>query len=89
LLPYPLTRWALNRARDELSVPSVFYIHPWEIDPDQPRQTKAPLLSRFRHYLNLSRTEGRLRRLLKDFTWTRMDEAFSLEETPSPPLLKT
>lgn len=89
LLPYGLTRWALRRARRELSVPSIFYVHPWEIDPDQPRQTEAPALSRFRHYLNLSRTEERLRRLLKDFKWTRMDEAFSIEKMPSPPLLKT
>lgn len=87
LLPYALTRWGLKRARQELAVPSVFYIHPWEIDPDQPRQTEAPALSRFRHYLNLSRTEERLRRLLKDFKWTRMDEAFAIENAPSPPLL--
>src|SRR5437667_316642 len=55
---------------------AVFYVHPWEIDPNQPRQHRAPLLSRSRHYLNLERTEARLRRLLRDFTWTRMDRLF-------------
>jgi Domain of unknown function (DUF3473) len=83
-----LSRWALRRAHSELRTPCVFYIHPWEIDPQQPRQTDAPPLSRFRHYLNLSRTEGRLRRLLNDFAWTRMDEAFAIGAAPPPPLLE-
>src|SRR4029077_9195606 len=47
LLPYRLTRWALRRAQKDLLIPSVFYLHPWEIDPDQPRQSQAPRLSRF------------------------------------------
>jgi polysaccharide deacetylase family protein (PEP-CTERM system associated) len=89
LLPYSLTRWALQRAGRELHAPSVFYIHPWEIDPDQPRQTEAPALSRFRHYLNLSRTEERLHRLLNDFAWTRMDDAFGIGRTQLPPVLET
>jgi len=76
LLPYRLSRGLLKHARRVHRSPAVFYLHPWEIDPDQPRQHAAPLRSRFRHYLNLGRTEPRLRRLLGDFTWMRMDELF-------------
>jgi polysaccharide deacetylase family protein (PEP-CTERM system associated) len=69
LLPYAATKTAIeivNRQR-----PAVFYIHPWEIDPEQPR-IPASLKSRFRHYNALARTEGRLRRLLTDFRWQPM-----------------
>jgi hypothetical protein len=52
---------------------AIFYFHPWEIDPEQPRQ-QASAKARFRHYLNLERMEGRLQRLLRDFAWGRMDE---------------
>jgi polysaccharide deacetylase family protein (PEP-CTERM system associated) len=76
LLPYRLTRRALRKAGKDSGVPSVFYIHPWEIDPDQPRQNQAPLKSRLRHYTNLSQTQGRLQRILREFRWGRMDEAF-------------
>jgi polysaccharide deacetylase family protein (PEP-CTERM system associated) len=76
LLPYPLTRLLLRRASRVNRSPAIFYLHPWEIDPEQPRQRAAPMLSRFRHYLNLERTEPRLRRLLRHFTWTRMDRLF-------------
>ena len=76
LFPYSLTRRLLARASLTNRAPAVFYVHPWEIDPNQPRQHRAPLLSRSRHYLNLERTEARLRRLLRDFTWTRMDRLF-------------
>jgi hypothetical protein len=54
----------------------VFYFHPWEIDPGQPRQKNTNLKTRFRHYLNLGQTERRLHRLLDDFSWGRMDEVF-------------
>lgn len=80
LLPYGVTRSALRMARRQSQAPSVFYLHPWEIDPDQPRQVQAPLLSRFRHYLNLQKTEARLRRLLRDFDWTRLDHIFFEED---------
>ena len=76
LFPYRLTRWLLTRARRTNGASAVFYLHPWEIDPEQPRQHQASFLSRSRHYLNLSRTEARLRRLLGDFAWTRMDRIF-------------
>jgi polysaccharide deacetylase family protein (PEP-CTERM system associated) len=74
LLPYGLFRWGLQRVNRE-GMPAVFYMHPWEIDPGQPR-IKASLKSRFRHYTNLERTEGRLRRLLQEFRWDRMDRVF-------------
>jgi polysaccharide deacetylase family protein (PEP-CTERM system associated) len=76
LFPYRVTRALLQRARRITRSPAIFYVHPWEIDPDQPRQRAAPLRSRVRHFLNLSRTEARLRRLLADFTWRRMDRLF-------------
>ena len=71
-----MTRLLLNCASRANRSPAVFYLHPWEIDLEQPRQRAAPFLSRFRHYLNLERTEPRLRRLLRDFAWTRMDRLF-------------
>ena len=80
LLPYPLTRGLLHYARRVNRSPAIFYLHPWEIDPEQPRQELAPWKSRFRHYLNLDRTEARLRRLLRNFTWTRMDRLFLRNE---------
>lgn len=56
--------------------PAVFYFHPWEIDPDQPRMDGISLRSRFRHYVNLSSMERRLRAVLRDFQWDRMDRVF-------------
>jgi polysaccharide deacetylase family protein (PEP-CTERM system associated) len=68
LLPYAWTRWGIERVNRVESKPVMFYLHPWEIDPEQPR-IAAPLLSRFRHYRNLEKTEQRLRRLLQDFAF--------------------
>lgn len=76
LLPYALSRWALRRVNSVDRQPTMFYFHPWEIDPDQPRIHEAPLRSRFRHYLNLRRFEPRLRRLLAEFRWDRVDRVF-------------
>jgi hypothetical protein len=56
--------------------PCIFYFHPWEIDPEQPRQRNIGAKTRFRHYTNLGRMEERLKRLLKDFAWDRMDRVF-------------
>jgi len=89
LLPYAVTRTALRKAGSELRTSCVFYLHPWEIDPDQPRQVQAPFRSRLRHYVNLGRTEHRLRRLLRDFQWTRMDHLFLDETSPQPPLIES
>jgi len=76
LLPYALFRWALRRVNRADRLSAIFYAHPWEIDPGQPRIHGSSLKSRFRHYTNLDATEGRLVRLLKDFRWGRMDEIF-------------
>jgi polysaccharide deacetylase family protein (PEP-CTERM system associated) len=74
LLPYAAFRWALRRVNNE-GMPAVFYLHPWEIDPAQPR-IEAPWRSRFRHYTNLHRTAARLEALLTDFRWATMAEVF-------------
>jgi hypothetical protein len=57
----------------------VFYFHPWEIDPGQPRVRQASRISRFRHYVNIPAVPGRLERLLRDFRWGRMDQVFAAE----------
>jgi len=66
LLPYWLSRWGLRSINRRQGQPFIFYLHPWEIDPAQPR-VRAALLSRFRHYTNLGKCEERLRRLLGEF----------------------
>jgi len=79
--PYCLSRWAIDRVNNQDNQSTVFYFHPWELDPDQPRQTDISAKSRFRHYLNLHKTESRLKRLLQDFQWARMDEVFINNKT--------
>ena len=74
LLPYGLGRWLLARGSAQAGCPAVFYMHPWEMDPDQPFVANAPWLSRFRHYTGQRALAGKLRRLHKDFRWGRMDE---------------
>jgi len=76
LMPYAMSRWLLERVNREDGQPAIFYFHPWEIDADQPRIPGISLKTRFRHYLNLHRTEARIRCLLEDFEWGRMDEIF-------------
>jgi polysaccharide deacetylase family protein (PEP-CTERM system associated) len=78
LLPYGIYRWGLRRVNELDGQPGMFYFHPWEIDPEQPRVPDAPLKSRLRHYTNLNTMEARLRRLLADFRWDRMDEVFDV-----------
>ena len=78
MLPYQWTSYGIRRLNDLERQPAVFYIHPWEIDPEQPR-IRAGALSTFRHYANLERTESRLRRLLADFQFGTVGEL--LEET--------
>lgn len=74
LLPYAGMRWAIRRVNRVDGEAAIFYFHPWEIDPDQPRQDGIDAKTRFRHYLNLERMESRLNCLLGDFSWGRMDE---------------
>lgn len=76
LLPYPVSAWGIRKVNREDRKPAIFYFHPWEIDPGQPVVREASAKTRFRHYVNLAHTEARLRRLLQDFAWGRMDEVF-------------
>ena len=76
LLPYNVSRWSLRRVNDVDRQPAMFYFHPWELDPAQPRIPGISFKTRFRHYLNLGRTTPRLRRLLADFRWDRVDRIF-------------
>ncbi|WP_037489498.1 XrtA system polysaccharide deacetylase [Sphingobium indicum] len=73
LLPYQFSRWAIRQVNEQAGRPAIIYFHPWEIDPGQPRRTDAPLRSRVRHYTNLSVMAAKLRRLTRDFAWTRVD----------------
>jgi hypothetical protein len=59
--------------------PAIFYCHPWEIDPQQPRVLGASLKSRFRHYVNQDRMLGKINRLLSDFSWAPMHRVFGID----------
>ena len=74
--PYFFSRWALNNIAHKEKQSAIFYFHPWEIDPEQPRQKGIGFKTKFRHYLNLKRMEKRLRALLKDFKWDTMENVF-------------
>lgn len=76
LLPYALSRWMLGRVNGHDHESGIFYFHPWEIDTGQPRIAGISSKTRFRHYVNIDRMEGRLNQLLDDFKWGRMDEIF-------------
>ena len=80
LLPYGLSRWAIGRINRVERRPSVFYFHPWELDPEQPVMPGIGLKTRVRHYTNLDRMAGRLARLLGTFRWDRMDRVFLAED---------
>ena len=73
VLPYAFSRWAIRQVNRADGRPAVFYFHPWEVDPDQPRVAHAPLRSRFRHYTGLGKMAGKLRELVHEFRWGRMD----------------
>ncbi len=75
--PYALSRWLFNRASDNQSKPQIFYLHPWEIDPEQPRVESASLFSCFRHYTNLHRCLPRLERMIDDFTFGTVSESLA------------
>ena len=79
LLPYPVSRWSIRRVNEVEEQSAIFYFHPWELDPEQPRVKGAGLRTRVRHYTNLEQTERRLRRLLGDFHWDRVDRVFLAE----------
>jgi polysaccharide deacetylase family protein (PEP-CTERM system associated) len=69
LYPYAVTRQLMRRCRAQ-GRPVIFYLHPWEVDPEQPRVKGMPWHRVFRHYNNLDKTEERLERLLQDFSFT-------------------
>ncbi len=80
LLPYALSSWAISRVNDGEGRPAIFYFHPWEIDPGQPRVAGAPLKSRLRHYTNLSAMRPKLLKLLRAHQWGRTDEVAAAEQ---------
>ena len=79
VLPYAFSRWAIRQVNRSDGRPAVFYFHPWEIDPEQPRVHTAPFKSRLRHYTKLDDMADKLRQLILDFKWGRMDVLASRE----------
>ncbi len=77
LLPYSVTRWGLKAINTREQQPFVFYLHPWEFDPEQPRMRGCSAKSRFRHYLNLAKTEERFKMLLQDFRFCSIKTGLS------------
>jgi len=82
--PYPLFRYLFARASGFGTRPQIFYLHPWEVDPGQPRFNNASWLSRFRHYTNLDKCEERLERLLQDFRFGTVSDSFAACPTDQP-----
>ncbi|HSF13707.1 MAG TPA: XrtA system polysaccharide deacetylase [Erythrobacter sp.] len=73
VLPYAFSRWAIRQVNRQEGRPAVFYFHPWEVDPDQPRVPHAPMRSRLRHYTGLTKMADKLGDLVREFRWGRMD----------------
>jgi len=76
LFPYTITAWAIRRLNDTEHQPAMVYLHPWEIDPEQPR-ISASWLSRFRHYQNLDSTQTKCEKLLDEFSWAPMEDVLA------------
>lgn len=87
VLPYAFSRWAIRQVNRVDERPAVFYFHPWEVDPDQPRVRTAPLKSKLRHYTNLHKMEPKLRELVHEFRWTRMDLLAHCQAVSAPGLV--
>jgi polysaccharide deacetylase family protein (PEP-CTERM system associated) len=83
LLPQAFTNWAVRKVNAD-GRPAVFYFHPWEIDPGQPRVANAPLRSKLRHYSRLDAMAGKLRRLAADHRWGRIDAIAAREAARTP-----
>lgn len=79
LFPAAITDRAVARANRDEHRPAVFYFHPWEVDPEQPRVARAPLKSRLRHYSRLGAMAGKLRGLVKRHDWGRVDAVVAIE----------
>lgn len=88
LLPYRLFRAGLRRVNATQSDAGIFYFHPWELDIGQPRQRHAPLRSKLRHYTGISSMTHRIERLLRDFSWARMDEVHAAAIGASAPVAR-
>lgn len=82
LLPYRWTRHGITRLNERETTPAVFYLHPWEIDPDQPR-LPVGRMTRLRHYSNLEKTAARLRRLLRDFEFGPIHDMLAVPSLPA------
>jgi polysaccharide deacetylase family protein (PEP-CTERM system associated) len=80
LLPYRFSSWAIRRVNRDEERPAIFYFHPWEVDPEQPRVADAPARSKIRHYTNLDVMEAKLFKLLRDHQWGRTDEVAAAEQ---------
>jgi polysaccharide deacetylase family protein (PEP-CTERM system associated) len=80
LLPYGFSSWAIRRVNENEERPAIFYFHPWEVDPEQPRVQDAPVRSKVRHYTNLDVMEAKLLKLLRDHEWARTDEVAATEQ---------
>lgn len=78
LFPYAFSRWAIRQVNAEQR-PAIFYFHPWEIDPGQPRVVDAPFRSKLRHYARLGAMEGKLERVIREFRWGRVDAVAAAE----------
>lgn len=79
LLPYRFSSWAIRRVNEREERPAIFYFHPWEVDPEQPRVQEATARSKVRHYTNLDVMEAKLLKLLRDHEWGRTDEVAATE----------
>jgi polysaccharide deacetylase family protein (PEP-CTERM system associated) len=78
LLPYSLSKLMLKKVLSTDKKSAIFYFHPWEIDCEQPRIKNISLKTQFRHYVNINKMEVKLRKLLVDFRWDRVDRVFSI-----------
>lgn len=83
IYPYPWSSWCLDKLEADDDRTGVFYLHPWEIDPDQPRIPGLPFKSRLRHYTGQARMEAKLARLLDERHWDRIDRLIGLAAVPS------
>jgi polysaccharide deacetylase family protein (PEP-CTERM system associated) len=76
LFPLWMSEWLIRRSQAATETPYIFYFHPWEVDPQQPRIKDVSLTTRFRHYVNIDKVESRLQVLLRRFRWGRIDDLF-------------
>jgi len=86
VLPYAFSRWAIRQVNTRDQRPAVFYFHPWEIDPEQPRVAQASIRSKLRHYTNLGVMADKLGQLVREFAWGRMD-VLAMREAPKATVL--